>query len=67
MVDAGGSISIAGRDSLFPDRYASYDATHPNYDVHPDGKRFVVVDDATDQARVEVVTNWLTELRAKLK
>jgi serine/threonine-protein kinase len=67
VADAGGSVSIARRDSLFLDRYASYDATHPNYDVHPDGRRFVVIDDATDQARVEVVVNWLTELRAKLK
>jgi hypothetical protein len=35
--------------------------------VHPGGKRFVVLDAASDQTRIEVVVNWLTELRAKLK
>ncbi|MDQ6635910.1 MAG: hypothetical protein M3068_14230, partial [Gemmatimonadota bacterium] len=69
VVAAGGSITITRRDSLFPDRYASFSfgAAHPYYDVHPDGKRFVVIDDGRDQARVEVVVNWLTELRGKLK
>jgi hypothetical protein len=52
---------------LFPDRFASYDVTNPDYDVAGGGKRFVVLDDASDQTRIEVVVNWLTELRAKLK
>lgn len=67
VVAANGSISVASRDSLFPDRYALHDEVHPFYDVHPDGKRFVVIDEKLSQARVEVVVNWLTELRAKLK
>ncbi len=67
VVAANGSISVASRDSPFPDRYALHDEVHPFYDVHPDGKRFVVIDEKLSQARVEVVVNWLTELRAKLK
>ena len=67
IVAGAGSVRVAKRDSLFPDRFASYDATTPDYDVHPGGKRFVVLDAASDQTRIEVVVNWLTELRAKLK
>ena len=67
IVEGAGSVRVAKRDSLFPDRFASYDATRPDYDVHPGGKRFVVLDAASDQTRIEVVVNWLTELRAKLK
>lgn len=67
IVEGAGSVRIANRDSLFQDRFASYDATTPDYDVHPGGKRFVVLDAASDQTRIEVVVNWLTELRAKLK
>jgi Tol biopolymer transport system component len=67
IVQDAGSVRVAKRDSLFPDRFASYDATTPDYDVHPGGKRFVVLDAASDQTRIEVVVNWLTELRAKLK
>jgi Tol biopolymer transport system component len=67
IAERGGSIAVVRRDSLFRDRYASFDGTNPDYDVHPDGKRFVFLDDAADQIRVEVVVNWLTELRAKLE
>jgi serine/threonine-protein kinase len=67
IIEGMGSVRVAKRDSLFSDRFASYDATAPDYDVHPGGKRFVVLDAASDQTRIEVVVNWLTELRAKLK
>jgi serine/threonine-protein kinase len=67
IVEGAGSVRVAKRDSLFADRFASFDNTIPDYDVHPGGKRFVVLDAASDQTRIEVVVNWLTELRAKLK
>jgi serine/threonine-protein kinase len=41
----------------------------PGYDVAPDGQRFLVVVRATEAARparIDVVTNWLEELAAKL-
>jgi dipeptidyl aminopeptidase/acylaminoacyl peptidase len=37
-----------------------------SYAVHPDGKHFVVSRDATDETKLVVVTNWISEVRAKL-
>jgi hypothetical protein len=37
------------------------------YDVHPDGKRFIMVTDAerptSERAQINVVLNWFEELR----
>ena len=59
-------FAVESRDSLFVDRYRRSATTRPGYDVHPDGRHFVVVGDAADKASLEVVTNWLDELRARL-
>ena len=48
---------------LFEQRYAFGAAqTVPNYDVSPDGSRFVMVKDDSASGRVNVVLNWLEEL-----
>ena len=62
----GGGVSIVRRDSLFADRYAGNTATHQQYDVHPDGRHFVVVDNSTEDASLVVVTSWLAEVRRQL-
>jgi hypothetical protein len=35
---------------------------HPNYDVSPDGQRFVMVKDESGSGRLNVVLNWFDEL-----
>ena len=52
---------------LFPDVYgaATGRTSHSDYDVHPDGTRFVMVGSREDEATAElkVVVNWSEELR----
>ncbi len=35
---------------------------HSNYDIHPDGQRFVMVESAQTGTGVVVVLNWVEEL-----
>lgn len=53
---------------LFEGRYESSVAGR-NYDLSPDGKRFVMVrsEEVAPTARLHVVLNWLAELRARAK
>lgn len=37
--------------------------TLPNYDVSPDGRRFVMVKEESTGGRLHVVLNWLEELK----
>ena len=49
---------------LFEQRYAFGSAqTVANYDVSPDGERFVMVKDDSASGRINVVLNWLEELK----
>ena len=49
---------------LFEQRYAFGGAqTIPNYDVSPDGQRFVMVKDDSASGRLNIVLNWLEELK----
>jgi hypothetical protein len=46
----------------------THSQTHLNFSVHPDGKRFAVLKAETGAAattRVNIVLNWLEELRQK--
>ncbi len=38
-------------------------STHTNYDVHPDGNRFVMVKVGDEESRLMVVVNWFEALR----
>jgi Tol biopolymer transport system component len=63
-----GGAPVVGRPSaLFPDSYGSAAGrmTHVDYDVHPDGRRFVMVGSQEEQAAVElgVVVHWFEALR----
>jgi len=48
---------------LFENRYQ-------NYDVSPDGKRFLMVkpvaDQQTEQAQLQVIVNWFEDLRRRV-
>jgi serine/threonine protein kinase len=47
---------------LFERHYAFGSVTYPNYDVAPDGERFVMVRDESGSGRLNVVLNWSDEL-----
>ena len=62
------TFSVTSREVLFPDRYTR-GAGHHSFDVSPDGKQFVLMahgDSVPSVVVVVVVTNWLTELRARM-
>jgi Tol biopolymer transport system component len=48
---------------LFEQRYDFGSQTIPNYDVSPDGQRFVMVKDDSASGRLNIVLNWFEELR----
>ena len=47
---------------LFERRYAVGTVTFANYDVAPDGRRFLMVRDESGSGRLNVVLNWASEL-----
>jgi serine/threonine-protein kinase len=52
---------VVGRESLFSGNYYQY-RWHRQYDVHPDGDRFLMVRFPEGQASVELVLDWTQEL-----
>ncbi len=53
------------REVLFSGAYA-VNPDHTNYDVHPDGRRFVVLRPSEEETTLVVVLNWFEELRARM-
>jgi Tol biopolymer transport system component len=52
---------------LFEQRYAfGISVTTPNYDVSPDGERFVMVKDDSGSGRLNLVLNWFEELKQRV-
>ena len=63
--DGGAQFSPDGR--LFEQRYAFGSAqTIANYDVSPDGQRFVMVKDDSASGRLSIVLNWFEELKERV-
>ena len=58
------TLSVTGRRVVFAGPYAS-DIFHPNYDVAPDGKSFVMVRPPAGTLRVVMVVNWVRELQRR--
>jgi len=61
-------VSVAARQSLFATRYQT---TLPllgpaQFDAHPDGKRFAVVQRRSEDREVVIVLDWLAEVRSRL-
>ena len=63
-VETAEEFRVLGRQVLFTGRYVRWHY-HTNYDIHPDGQRFVMVASwgAGVSQRVVVVVNWFEELR----
>ncbi|HSR42048.1 MAG TPA: hypothetical protein VLL48_07755, partial [Longimicrobiales bacterium] len=64
---AEGAFVVAGSEVLFPvDAYYGY-AFQPQWDVHPDGERFLMLRlPEADEARLVLVQNWDTELLERM-
>jgi len=60
-----GGITLGRAEALFEDVYVSI-ATHRNYDIHPDGKRFLMIKRSQENVpttELIVVENWSEELK----
>ena len=72
--ERGGSLVVSSPTLVFDDPYRlDMSSAHAvaNYDIAPDGKRFVMVDEpketaATQITRIEVILNWLDELKRRV-
>ena len=60
------TFSVASRRTLFEGAFST-SPIHPNFDVSPDGRRFLMIEPTNSAAQVIVVQNWATEVRAKLR
>ncbi|MEO8227125.1 MAG: protein kinase [Gemmatimonadota bacterium] len=60
------SLAVTARTAIFADDYMFAQAPHANYDVSPDGTRFLMVKSA-QQPELFVVYGWADELRAQLR
>jgi Tol biopolymer transport system component len=61
-VSAGGDLALSQPRQLFEQGYVFQNVSLANYDVSPDGKRFVMVKDEAGSGRLHVVLNWTEEL-----
>jgi hypothetical protein len=66
-IQAGSTFVITGRRTLFSHAGFSLVGTHAQYDVHPDGDRFIMVRLSAAEAadRLLVVEGFFEELRAR--
>ena len=56
-------LKLSTPRALFEQRYAFGSAqTVPNYDVSPDGQRFLMIKDESSSGRLNIVLNWFEEL-----
>ena len=63
-VETAGDFAAGEPRSLF--RHAQLEGLYPvaNYDVHPDGNRFLLIDEgASARASIQIVQNWHEEFR----
>jgi serine/threonine-protein kinase len=60
------TLTVTGRTAVFPDDYMFAQAPHANYDVSPDGSRFLMVKSA-ERPELFVAYGWGAELRAQLR
>jgi len=65
--DGGSSLNVVKRDSLFSAAFDNSNNIHQQYDLSPDGKNFVGILPNAADIKLRVVTNWLSEVRQKLK
>ncbi|HSE45661.1 MAG TPA: hypothetical protein VLA89_10085, partial [Gemmatimonadales bacterium] len=58
------SLAVTSRETLFEGPYMT-DQWHPNYDVAPDGKSFIMLQPVEENRQLVMVVNWVKELRQR--
>ncbi|HJU73441.1 MAG TPA: hypothetical protein VJ717_06830, partial [Gemmatimonadaceae bacterium] len=58
-------FTVTSSRTLFSGNYELH-PFHQNYDVTPDGKRFIMVKPGNEEPQLVVVVNWIEELRQRL-
>jgi Tol biopolymer transport system component len=64
-VSAGADLTLSQPRQLFDQQYVFQNVSLANYDVSPDGQRFVMIKDEAGSGRLNVVLNWFEELTAR--
>jgi eukaryotic-like serine/threonine-protein kinase len=62
-LSAGVDLTLSQPRQLFEQRYVFQNVSVANYDVSPDGQRFVMIKDEAGSGRLNVVLNWTEELK----
>jgi hypothetical protein len=60
------AFSVASRDELMDDVFQQAVSPHANYDISPDGKRFLMLK-GVEPLGLIVVHNWADEVRARVR
>jgi serine/threonine-protein kinase len=60
-----GGLRVASRDVVFADVFVKRSLPHANFDISPDGTKFLFLK-ATSEPEAIIVHNWIDELRRKL-
>ncbi|HEX5631852.1 MAG TPA: protein kinase [Gemmatimonadales bacterium] len=60
------ALAVLARDTLFEGPYIT-DPWHPNYDVTPDGRSFIMLQPVDENRRLVMIVNWVEELRQRTR
>jgi serine/threonine-protein kinase len=60
------TLTVTSRETLFEGPFAT-DIYHPNYDVAPDGKSFVMIRPVEENRQLVMIVNWVQELRLRTR
>jgi serine/threonine-protein kinase len=66
QVTTAPTFAVTSRRVLFGDRFVRAVGPHANFDVSPDGSKFLFLDGVDDQ-RINVVLNWSADVREKTR
>ena len=65
-VSGGATFSVGAREKLFSGDFIA-GTIHANYDVSPDGKRFMMVMPIGQSSDVTVVLNWRADVKRRIQ
>lgn len=65
-VSTSDGLAVTKRTDLFPDTFQFAQAPHANYDVAPDGRRFLMIRNSRTP-EYQVVVGWRTELQTRMQ
>jgi hypothetical protein len=65
VVDVSGvtDLTLSRPRQLFDQRYVFQNISLANYDITPEGQRFLMLKDETGAGRLNIVLNWTEELK----